>query len=347
MKSTRKVLLFALIALLLVAAAGTAVAAFLTKPAERTVYSDVIGYFRSGAVRRYSLNMTSGTLTADLSDGGTLTYTVPDTALFIDEITPYVTAYNDAHPDGRIAYDYVQAWDASRWLGALPYLMLFAAGGVFLYVGYGTKGRKNRDAMPLSQMRTEKSPALKERKTFADVAGADEEKEELRELVEFLKNPARFAIRLGARIPKGVLLVGPPGTGKTLIAKAVSGEAGVPFFSMSGSSFVEMYVGVGASRVRSLFEKAKKVAPCIVFIDEIDAVGRQAGAPALMAATTSVNRLLISFWWRWTASAPTPALSSSPRRTGRISWTRRSSGPAASTGRSMWARPTSRGARLY
>ena len=130
--------------------------------------------------------------------------------------------------------------------------------------------------MPLSQMKVEKSTAQREKKTFADVAGADEEKEELRELVEFLKNPARFNT-LGARIPKGVLLVGPPGTGKTLIAKAVSGEAGVPFFSISGSNFVEMYVGVGASRVRSLFEKARKAAPCIVFIDEIDAVGRRRG----------------------------------------------------------------------
>jgi cell division protease FtsH len=279
MKKTRKALLFTIIALLLVAFVGTAVAAFLTKPAEKLVYSDIVGRFQSGEVRRFSLNVTSGTLMADLSDGNQLTYTVPDITLFISDITPYVTAYNNAHPDDRIAYDYVQAWDASRWLGALPYLMLFAAGGVFLFVRYGAKGRKNRDAAPLSQMRIEKSQTLREKKTFADVAGADEEKEELRELVEFLKNPARFNT-LGARIPKGVLLVGPPGTGKTLIAKAVSGEAGVPFFSISGSNFVEMYVGVGASRVRSLFEKARKAAPCIVFIDEIDAVGRKRGGGA-------------------------------------------------------------------
>ena len=117
----------------------------------------------------------------------------------------------------------------------------------------------------------------KRKTTFADVAGADEEKEELREIVEFLKNPKRFN-ELGARIPKGVLLVGPPGTGKTLLARAVAGEAGVPFFSISGSDFVEMFVGVGASRVRDLFDQAKKNSPCIIFIDEIDAVGRQRGA---------------------------------------------------------------------
>ena len=276
MKRTRKALLFTVIALLLVCFAGTAVAAFLSRPKDKLVYSDIVGYFQANEVSRFSLNVTSGTLTADLADGGTITYTVPDTTLFLGEIMPYVTAYNDAHPDGRIAYDYVQAWDSSRWLGALPYLMIFIAGGVFLFVRYGTKGRKNRDAMPLTQMKVDKSTAQREKKTFADVAGADEEKEELRELVEFLKNPARFN-KLGARIPKGVLLVGPPGTGKTLIAKAVSGEAGVPFFSISGSNFVEMYVGVGASRVRSLFEKARKAAPCIVFIDEIDAVGRRRG----------------------------------------------------------------------
>ena len=117
----------------------------------------------------------------------------------------------------------------------------------------------------------------KRKTTFADVAGADEEKEELREIVEFLKNPKKYN-ELGARIPKGVLLVGPPGTGKTLLARAVAGEAGVPFFSISGSDFVEMFVGVGASRVRDLFEQAKKNSPCIIFIDEIDAVGRQRGA---------------------------------------------------------------------
>ena len=276
MKKTRRGLLFVLIGLLLFAFLGTNVAAFLSRTTDKTVYSDVIGYFQTDAVRRFSLNTTSGYLTADLADGRKITYTVPDTQLFISEVTPLVSAYNAAHPDSRMPYDLVQAWDVSQWLSALPYLLLFGAGAIFLFVRYGGKGQKNRDALPLFQTRAEKPPVLRDRKTFADVAGADEEKEELREIVEFLKNPSRFNM-LGARIPKGVLLVGPPGTGKTLIAKAVSGEAGVPFFSVSGSNFVEMYVGVGASRVRSLFEKAKKVAPCIVFIDEIDAVGRRRG----------------------------------------------------------------------
>jgi cell division protease FtsH len=131
--------------------------------------------------------------------------------------------------------------------------------------------------MSFGKSRAKMSSDDKKKVTFEDVAGADEEKEELKEIVEFLKSPKKF-IELGARIPKGVLLVGPPGTGKTLLAKAVSGEAGVPFFSISGSDFVEMFVGVGASRVRDLFEQAKKSAPCIVFIDEIDAVGRHRGA---------------------------------------------------------------------
>ena len=136
----------------------------------------------------------------------------------------------------------------------------------------------------------------KRKTTFDDVAGADEEKEELAEVVEFLKAPEKYN-KLGARIPKGVLLVGPPGTGKTLLARAVAGEAGVPFFSISGSDFVEMFVGVGASRVRDLFDQAKKNSPCIIFIDEIDAV--------LAAATMSVSRLLTSCLLKWTVSVLT------------------------------------------
>ena len=147
----------------------------------------------------------------------------------------------------------------------------------------------------------------KNKVTFADVAGADEEKEELREIVDFLKNPKHYA-DLGARIPKGVLLVGPPGTGKTLLAKAVAGEANVPFFSISGSDFVEMFVGVGASRVRDLFEQAKRNSPSIVFIDEIDAVGRHRGA-GLGGGHDEREQTLNSCWWKWTASPPTKASS--------------------------------------
>jgi cell division protease FtsH len=140
------------------------------------------------------------------------------------------------------------------------------------------------------------------RVTFEDVAGIDEAKVELEEIVEYLRDPQKFQ-RLGGKIPKGCLLVGPPGTGKTLLARAIAGEANVPFFTISGSDFVEMFVGVGASRVRDMFEQGKKNAPCIIFIDEIDAIGVRAWA----AATTSASRPSTSSWWRWTASRPTRA----------------------------------------
>ena len=164
------------------------------------------------------------------------------------------------------------------WYEFLPYLImlvLMAAFWMFMLRAQG--GGSGRGVMNFSRSRAKIAEPGKNRVTFADVAGADEEKEELAEMVDFLKNPKGYT-DMGARIPKGVLLVGPPGTGKTLLAKAVAGEAGVPFFSISGSDFVEMFVGVGASRVRDLFDQAKKVAPAIVFIDEIDAVGRHRGA---------------------------------------------------------------------
>jgi cell division protease FtsH len=240
------------------------------------LYSDVVGYFESGQVSRYTLNIQSGALTAVLRDDSKLTYTVPDIDLFVRQVEPIVTAYNNEHPDSKIAFDYVQSWQNSQWMNAAPYFILVAFGTTWLILRRGKLNKKSGKLSSFGDIRVESSSNSKSRKTFADVAGAEEEKEELKEIVEFLKEPQRFN-GLGARIPKGVLLVGPPGTGKTLIAKAVSGEAGVPFFPISGSDFVEMYVGVGASRVRSLFEKAKKVAPCIIFIDEIDAVGRQRG----------------------------------------------------------------------
>lgn len=276
MKWKIKELLIAVSALL-AAAAIVCIAVFVPKrETTRPPYSDIVGYFQSDAVEAFTLNISNGQLRAELKNGETITYTVPDTELFISQIMPLVTAHNEAHPDGKIEYDYIRAWDNAQWLGALPYMLLFVAGTAFLFFRYGAAERKKGDAMTLAQYKSGRAPESGDRKTFADVAGADEEKEELKEIVEFLKNPLRFN-KLGARIPKGVLLVGPPGTGKTLIAKAVAGEAGVPFFSISGSNFVEMYVGVGAARVRSLFDRAKKVAPCIVFIDEIDAVGRRRG----------------------------------------------------------------------
>ena len=163
------------------------------------------------------------------------------------------------------------------WYDFLPYLIMLGIMGVIWFVMIRSQAGGGGKVMSFGKSRARMQDPTKNKITFADVAGADEEKEELQEMVDFLKNPRNYT-ELGARIPKGVLLVGPPGTGKTLLAKAVAGEAGVPFFSISGSDFVEMFVGVGASRVRDLFDQAKKVAPAIVFIDEIDAVGRHRGA---------------------------------------------------------------------
>ena len=170
--------------------------------------------------------------------------------------------------------------ETSWFVSLLPTLLLFGLLIVFYWFMYRRMSASMGDAgkqMNFGKAKIKNMNDEKRKTTFADVAGADEEKEELQEIVEFLKNPQKYN-ELGARIPKGVLLVGPPGTGKTLLARAVAGEAGVPFFSISGSDFVEMFVGVGASRVRDLFEQAKKNSPCIIFIDEIDAVGRQRGA---------------------------------------------------------------------
>jgi cell division protease FtsH len=193
--------------------------------------------------------------------------------------------YNDLHEridqqyaDGILSgYDYTVGWQAPWWLAFVPYVLIFAVFMLLWYFIMNKGAGGDKGAMRFGKARTRLGSAEKNKVSFADVAGADEEKEELREIVEFLKSPRRF-IEIGARIPKGVLLVGPPGTGKTLLAKAVAGEAGVQFLSISGSDFVELYVGVGASRVRDLFDQAKKAAPSIIFIDEIDAVGRQRGA---------------------------------------------------------------------
>lgn len=210
--------------------------------------------------------------------------------------------------------------EQSLWLtfltSIIPFIIMFILFFFFFNQAQGGGGK----VMNFGKSRARLYNEEKKRVTFEDVAGADEEKQELVEVVEFLKDPRKFAA-LGARIPKGVLLNGPPGTGKTLLARAVAGEAGVPFFSISGSDFVEMFVGVGASRVRDLFENAKKNAPCIIFIDEIDAVGRQRGA-GLGGGHDERSRRSTSCWSRWMASAPTKASSLSQRRTVRIFWTR-------------------------
>ncbi len=248
---------------------------------KKTEYYEVVNMFETHAVTEYKLNLSSGALEYKLKDDETVyRYTVPNVSLFVDDIHDDVVEYNKENPDSQIKMDYASGTANSWWVSLLPtVVMILLLAGVMLFMfrrmNQSVQSENNR-AMSFGKARYKKNDD-KNKTTFADVAGADEEKEELEEIVEFLKSPKDFSA-LGARIPKGVLLVGPPGTGKTLLARAVAGEAGAPFFSISGSDFVEMYVGVGASRVRDLFAEAKKNAPSIIFIDEIDAVGRHRGA---------------------------------------------------------------------
>ncbi len=259
---------------------------------DKTMYSDIVSYFQEDKVAKFDLDLGDGTLLLTLrqeyrqdvngdgvvDDRDIIRYSVPNTSLFVEAIEPIVLSHNAENPDDEIVFDYQPVGEVPWIVNLLPSLLII----VFFIVMWVMMRRSLNSidggkAMGFGKARV-KQPADEKRKTtFADVAGADEEKEELREIVDFLKSPKKFK-ELGARVPKGVLLVGPPGTGKTLLARAVAGEAGVPFFSISGSDFVEMYVGVGASRVRDLFDQAKKNSPCIIFIDEIDAVGRQRGA---------------------------------------------------------------------
>lgn len=245
-------------------------------------YSQIVNLFKTNQVSEFELDLTSGTLTYETFDkpDEVQKYKVPSVTYFIEDIRDSINEYNKAHPDAQIEYNYKQSSSRNWIFNLLPYIIIIAGGAVFAWfmmkkMGDTMSNETNR-TLGFGRVKT-KSLEDKNKKTFADVAGCDEEKAELEELVEFLKDPQKFT-DLGARIPKGVLLVGPPGTGKTLLAKAVAGEANAPFLSISGSDFVEMYVGVGASRVRDLFSQAIKKAPAIVFIDEIDAVGRHRGA---------------------------------------------------------------------
>ena len=227
-------------------------------------YSDVLSYFEDGKVSAYSLNLGTGemklTVTEDSSKKESVVrYTVPNVNLFYNDVSDYIKSYNEEHPNNRMTQDVIRP--AETTLACQPHSDVAddrAACGV---LGIHDEAHGRRRSRKPDEFRQSESQANNTTKsastTFADVAGADEEKEELREIVEFLKRPNKYN-ELGARIPKGVLLVGPPGTGKTLLARAVAGEAGVPFFSISGSDFVEMFVGVGASRVRDLFDQAKK-----------------------------------------------------------------------------------------
>ena len=256
-------------------------------------YSDYIAYFTEDKVEKFELNLGNGRLTLFLRPGyieedtnrdgkldekDVIQYQVPDVSLFLDDVRPIIKEMRETNPDYSIQYNYQEASQLPWLINLLPSILIVVVVIVmFVMARRSMASLDGGKAMGFGKARIKQPSEDKRKTTFADVAGADEEKEELREIVDFLKSPKKFK-ELGARVPKGVLLVGPPGTGKTLLARAVAGEAGVPFFSISGSDFVEMYVGVGASRVRDLFDQAKKNSPCIIFIDEIDAVGRQRGA---------------------------------------------------------------------
>ena len=250
-------------------------------PAEKTYnYSEIIEKFKTHQVTKYTLNLGSGDMQITLKDNSVINYTSPSASLIYMDIKDYVNEYNEQN-ETKMVYNITKPTDSSWFMSILlplivSALLLSAMGWMFLRKLSAISGENNKQ-FGFGKAKLKDNSKNKKRVTFADVAGADEEKEELAEIVDFLKTPDKYT-SMGARIPKGLLLVGPPGTGKTLLAKAVAGEADVPFFSISGSDFVEMFVGVGASRVRDLFEKAKKNAPCLIFIDEIDAVGRRRGS---------------------------------------------------------------------
>lgn len=246
-------------------------------PGEHTTYSKVISEFDNYNVSGYTLDLGSGELQYTLKSDNTkkYKYSVPNVSLFLQDTQGYRKAYNEKNPDSQLVEDFYPVSDNSFLLSFLPYLLMVALMIGFTFVIMRQAGGGGKMSQ-FSKANARTQPSNGPKITFADVAGAEEEKEEMSEIVDFMKNTRKYQ-ELGAKIPRGVLLLGPPGTGKTLLAKAVAGEANVPFFSISGSDFVEMFVGVGASRVRDLFDQAKKHTPSIIFIDEIDAVGRQRG----------------------------------------------------------------------
>ena len=244
-------------------------------------YSEIMEQFDSLNVSKFELDLGSGQLKYKLKgEDKVYSYTVPNVSLFANEVLGgedaenYRKKYNTENPDDPLQYNLIPISDNSFWLNLIPTLLMLGV-MIFFFV-FMMKNAGGGKMSSFGKTNAKMAPSSK-KATFDDVAGADEEKEELKEIVDFLRDNKKYT-EIGARIPKGVLLLGPPGTGKTLLARAVAGEAKVPFFSISGSDFVEMFVGVGASRVRDLFEQAKKNAPAIIFIDEIDAVGRQRGA---------------------------------------------------------------------
>ena len=271
-------LIFYLLAILVMVFTFNAVQQ-MNEPDDPT-YNEIRLLFEQEKVKYFSVedNVLTLTLRGEGEDTSTLKYHLADFNVFYNDLHELIDSQRQA---GIIQdYDYPAGWAEPWWFAYVPYLVILLGFGILMYTMYlrqNTGGGGGGGPSRFGHARTRTLADQGKKVTFNDVAGADEEKEELEEIVEFLRDPQKFTA-LGARIPKGVLLVGPPGTGKTLIAKAVAGEAGVHFLSISGSDFVELYVGVGASRVRDLFDQAKKDAPAIVFIDEIDAVGRQRGA---------------------------------------------------------------------
>lgn len=280
-KNWKSILVYILIPILLI---GAVIYFVNSQTSTQLKYSQVVSMFKNNEVSEFSLDLSSGNLVYKTfaKPKDEKNYSVPNVSYFLDDIRESVDKYNDEHSDKPIVYDY-RAGTSNAWIySMIPSLLMFVvliALGIYAFRKMsGAMNSETNRTLGFGKIKTKTLVEDEKRKTtFKDVAGCDEEKSELEELVEFLKNPESFT-ELGARIPRGVLLVGPPGTGKTLLARAVAGEAGAPFLSISGSDFVEMYVGVGASRVRDLFEQAKKKAPAIVFIDEIDAVGRHRGA---------------------------------------------------------------------
>ena len=276
--SSRDVILYLMLLLLMIFAVNTVQQ---MNEADDPTYSQVRTLFEQEKVKYFVLNGKD--LGLQIREEGdkvsTVHYQLPDLSVFYSDLHELI---DQQHESGVLeGYDYKVGIEGTWWYRMLPYLVLLLVMAAFWYMMYLRQSGGSSGGGPgpsrFGHARTRTLADQGKKVTFQDVAGAEEEKEELREIVDFLRDPQKF-ISLGARIPKGVLLVGPPGTGKTLIAKAVAGEAGVHFLSISGSDFVELYVGVGASRVRDLFDQAKKEAPAIVFIDEIDAVGRQRGA---------------------------------------------------------------------
>ena len=272
-KNNKGLIVYLSILVVLIIVASTAFA-----PAEKESpykYSEIVAMFDENKVSEYTFDLGSGELVFTLKgETEKQSYTVPNVNLFINTVQTKVDEYNSENAADKVVYNLIPIADVPFWVSYMPTLLLIIAmGALWWFTMRQARGGGNMAGFGKAKTRT---PDQGRKVTFADVAGADEEKAELVEVVEFLKHPEKFNT-LGARIPKGILLVGPPGTGKTLLARAVAGEADAPFFSISGSDFVEMFVGVGASRVRDLFDQAKKDAPAIIFIDEIDAVGRQRG----------------------------------------------------------------------